>query len=264
MLVPHDASSPGIRGGFEELEVRGGVVGFIPGPTGRIPRRSPADGCRRLHPRAYGADLAHAAGDRPQEGFIPVPTGRISAGPSPGPPGRLHPPHTGRMAQISSGGFRARLHPRAYGADTTTVTGRRMQVASSPCTRGGSDGRPRLHRPLRFIPVHTGRISGPGWARSAGGLHPRAYGADLRNSKYAGESWASSPCIRGGSMPFGTANAGGSFIPGHTGRNRARATWTRCGTPHPRAYGADVSLLAHVDSRGASSPGIRGGYFLTC
>ena len=71
---------------------------------------------------------------------------------------RYIPVHTGQICVVLSPSEHAKVHPRAYGADSPTTVHPVPSMGSSPCTRGRCDQRSGQATVLRFIPVHTGQI----------------------------------------------------------------------------------------------------------
>ena len=111
-----------------------------------------------VHPRAYGADLRSHQLQNLNKGSSPCVRGRSCKSSSSVPTLRLIPVHTGQICVVLSLSERAKVHPRAYEADESSLIISAVSVGSSPCIRGGYSRIVASALPFK--------------------AHPREYGAD--------------------------------------------------------------------------------------
>ena len=150
-------SSPLTRGKRFQDSLPPSVGGLIPAHAGKTPPRSAARRSRPAHPRSRGENLGmrpsgHSSGgahprsrgenqgrsyvDLLREGSSPHTRGKPGRPATTSPSRGLIPAHAGKTWASMRMTRRARAHPRSRGENGGSSSPQRLQVGSSPLTRG--------------------------------------------------------------------------------------------------------------------------------
>ena len=149
-------------------------------------------------------------------------------------------------------------HPRACGANYGVVHVIAVGVGSSPRMRGKHVQPvvpPNTHR---IIPAHAGQTVQVLGSTSATADHPRACGANLPHVTMRSARHGSSPRMRGKPRTPHKTQPAHRIIPAHAGQTAYSCGRAARRTDHPRACGANNSLLLTLTTRRGSSPRMRG------
>ena len=172
--------------------------------------------------------------------------------------GRIIPAHAGQTLRARRAPSSRPDHPRACGANASTISAASSRVGSSPRMRGKHAYRPRPHAADRIIPAHAGQTKPKTLPQLLRTDHPRACGANMFFVSRCPFLYGSSPRMRG---KFGAGRQGhvqDRIIPAHAGQTLCLASLSLTSPDHPRACGANAfSPITHVLSSG-SSPRMRG------
>ena len=106
--------------------------------TGQIPFWKIAYKFYQVHPRAYGADKGSRRAEYPHYDSSPYIRGGYTEALIWSCSVRLIPVYMGQICVVLSLSERAKVHPRAYGADESFPIISAVSVGSSPYTRGRS------------------------------------------------------------------------------------------------------------------------------
>ena len=273
-------SSPRVRGTRSDALPDGAVERFIPacaGNTSAVARAStPSNGSsprvrgtpsivtlsgppRTVHPRVCGEHRRRAQHQPPRHRFIPACAGNTHCHM---PPCRTRP-----------------VHPRVCGEHSARPTSASVGGGSSPRVRGTRPSRSSNRRRRRFIPAYAGNTArGPRPPRWAA-VHPRVCGEHVQVEAQIDVAAGSSPRVRGTRLRYRLSCRRGGFIPACAGNTREldaalaaaerfipacagnTSIVTLSGPPstvHPRVCGEHHLAASGTDTRGGSSPRVRG------
>ncbi len=230
------------------------------------------------HPRACGANFRRSPIARSTAGSSPRMRGKL--GPLAGEFAafRIIPAHAGQTGTIDGERRHSSDHPRACGANATSVMPRSMMAGSSPRMRGKRVQQGHRQSRRRIIPAHAGQTTPAPHRPPAISDHPRACGANPWRKLSAKPQCGSSPRMRGKRRPQQNPAEFVRIIPAHAGQTiyvkntvfggsdhpracGANNVWdggARRRTDHPRACGANTFLSTVPLMRFGSSPRMRG------
>ena len=251
-------SSPRMRGKLHRSHLRTDVPRIIPAHAGQTrpkPRTpvSPTD-----HPRACGANLAHAFGNLFAIGSSPRMRGKRGMQITEELRARIIPAHAGQTARPCTSSADLTDHPRACGANRHVVKRRPQSVGSSPRMRGKLLLCFRVPSLVRIIPAHAGQTPPSGLATSGTPDHPRACGANAKVASSKFGTFGSSPRMRGKPIMGACYPITRRIIPAHAGQTSSLLPLSFLSTDHPRACGANYALDMEIPSGSGSSPRMRG------
>ena len=241
------------------------IADRLPRPPGLIPAHAgktcSSPRCRaraRAHPRSRGENFSATSTMRKRLGSSPLTRGKPALrGLRPESAG-LIPAHAGKTMRprvIRSG---RRAHPRSRGENGGSSSPQRLQVGSSPLTRG-KPKQLNIGAPApRLIPAHAGKTAPGACSGLQGAAHPRSRGENrLRWCRWA-LVVGSSPLTRGKQPNYRDVLSREGLIPAHAGKTAAGvASFCQVGA-HPRSRGENAcSRPARRAGRG-SSPLTRG------
>ena len=136
----------------------------------------------------------------------------------------------------------------------------RLDLGSSPLTRGGL----LAHQPLfavgGLIPAYAGRTFQVVELVDGQGAHPRLRGADLPRPRGRRHQPGSSPLTRGGRRLCSRVPQESGLIPAYAGRTTPNDQSEAHHRAHPRLRGADYWFSGSRMSGRGSSPLTRGGH----
>ena len=137
---------------------------------------------------------------------------------------RIIPAHAGQTGTIDGERRHSSDHPRACGANATSVMPRSMMAGSSPRMRGKPGAVAGLVVPQRIIPAHAGQTPGSRPKVAWRPDHPRACGANITRLYLAPYAYGSSPRMRGKPADDSGHTIEIRIIPAHAGQTRP-PTW---------------------------------------
>ena len=216
---------------------------IIPAHAGQTLRRHPPRRLTPDHPRACGANAGTCFTSCASVGSSPRMRGK-RCDPSPRRrPRRIIPAHAGQTSQLEHSVYSPADHPRACGANVSSDGMLSRCTGSSPRMRGKPiisrvDGRSR-----RIIPAHAGQT----WQLRQGTRrqpdHPRACGANCRQTHPPSFPSGSSPRMRGKPGLHVAISFTNRIIPAHAGQTRRTSSTRPSWTDHPRACGANTGYM---------------------
>ncbi len=190
-------SSPRMRGKpFDSLD-EAKDFRIIPAHAGQTPGTGGSCGRCADHPRACGANRGFDFIDCPWDGSSPRMRGKPSRLRPEQTVPRIIPAHAGQTVLYRDGRPAGSDHPRACGANITTILTLAKQHGSSPRMRGKRLGSVCRGGGHRIIPAHAGQTRLCTHQRPRGPDHPRACGANPVCSMAAITAYGSSPRMRG-------------------------------------------------------------------
>ena len=175
-----------------------------------------------------------------------------------GVPVRIIPARAGQTGDTASQRQSSTDHPRACGANVGQEFGEQQQAGSSPRVRGKLVGRAHSVVIRRIIPARAGQTSCCARCVRPSPDHPRACGANVIVFGVVHNHLGSSPRVRGKLILLALPASPIRIIPARAGQT-ARATAHGQEAPdHPRACGANQSILYRRGVNVGSSPRVRG------
>ncbi len=251
-------SSPRMRGKQRRTGMTATRPRIIPAHAGQT--ISPVSGAHGMtdHPRACGANCGGVLDNIKGFGSSPRMRGKPKGDYANVIAGRIIPAHAGQTARHVRAAAAASDHPRACGANRSSIRRRSRVCGSSPRMRGKlflalSPG--KLHR---IIPAHAGQTDSLTGFFGLMTDHPRACGANLEPVADVFLGVGSSPRMRG-KLTIGLhLQADARIIPAHAGQTDGRYSIPLRCSDHPRACGANTALESLGDDLGGSSPRMRG------
>ena len=149
---------------------------LIPAHAGKTTAHTTARAASRAHPRSRGENRPCDSHSAEIAGSSPLTRGKPGRPATTSPSRGLIPAHAGKTWASMRMTRRARAHPRSRGENGGSSSPQRLQVGSSPLTRGKPlRGLPGAG-PQGLIPAHAGKTTPrncPAWQARA---HPRSRG----------------------------------------------------------------------------------------
>ena len=257
-LVPHEGSSPRVRGKPRIRASRPRLSRIIPARAGKTVVVLLFMSGVPDHPRACGENSGKARDRCRTWGSSPRVRGKLTEIVVSSQEERIIPARAGKTCPAPGGGARARDHPRACGENSARLSSALVPPGSSPRVRGK---RPPLHQPTRsprIIPARAGKTTPPPPRRSGRPDHPRACGENLLEAARKVFPEGSSPRVRGKrDYKYKTVLITG-IIPARAGKTSPpSARWAKP-RDHPRACGENTTKESTAPIKTGSSPRVRG------
>ena len=171
---------------------------------------------------------------------------------------RIIPAHAGQTDRPASSSTTRSDHPRACGANVSGFPSRDVNAGSSPRMRG----KPMLaivrHLRVRIIPAHAGQTSSLLLSILPTSDHPRACGANTAARPSPWSTCGSSPRMRGKPIINRVDGRSRRIIPAHAGQTFGCFLVIIYSTDHPRACGANSTVILGSLTGFGSSPRMRG------
>ena len=171
---------------------------------------------------------------------------------------RIIPAHAGQTNSRAARPARPADHPRACGANTSSIPVRNCRRGSSPRMRGKRPERRVPRRGQRIIPAHAGQTSRTSSAAHSSADHPRACGANMLHTSLSVKRFGSSPRMRGKQGHEEGRRLRQRIIPAHAGQTPPYTRPCAWCMDHPRACGANKGSPAACTGTTGSSPRMRG------
>ena len=171
---------------------------------------------------------------------------------------RIIPAHAGQTRWCRTGLVAASDHPRACGANGLMVMESFGGEGSSPRMRGKPLTNSYAKATERIIPAHAGQTGTARLWFYLSSDHPRACGANPRSLASIVHPSGSSPRMRGKHTALFSLVLCVRIIPAHAGQTSCRARPPAPRADHPRACGANLSVMVSCPSDRGSSPRMRG------
>ena len=190
-------SSPRVRGKRRRLQRRRGPGRIIPARAGQTSARDMSRNAYADHPRACGANattainVSGAAGSSPRVRGTPLRKAGLVTN------GRIIPARAGQTPRPRCRNMRATDHPRACGANGSSVRDSARRHGSSPRVRGKRVSCGICAGVLRIIPARAGQTRTGRCGSRTIPDHPRACGANVCGSWVRFATFGSSPRVRG-------------------------------------------------------------------
>ena len=251
-------SSPRGRGKRRRLQRRRGPGRIIPARAGQTSARDMSRNAYADHPRACGANattainVSGAAGSSPRVRGKPLRKAGLVTN------GRIIPARAGQTPRPRCRNMRATDHPRACGANGSSVRDSARRHGSSPRVRGKRVSCGICAGVLRIIPARAGQTRTGRCGSRTIPDHPRACGANVCGSWVRFATFGSSPRVRG--KRAGPHDVAGQvrIIPARAGQTDSPWKTLRAESDHPRACGANLASASPVITVTGSSPRVRG------
>ena len=171
---------------------------------------------------------------------------------------RIIPARAGQTVALLSAANAPPDHPRACGANPPRMASANRGGGSSPRVRGKLHRFPLRSFRVRIIPARAGQTDAYRIDDYEHPDHPRACGANGQHHTTPGSATGSSPRVRGKLDPAHVYALYRRIIPARAGQTRRRPQQTSRPPDHPRACGANLSLLRMLKFLSGSSPRVRG------
>ena len=156
---------------------------------------------------------------------------------------RLIPAYAGKTTRAVPCSPLSPAHPRVCGENLRTEVTRKAGAGSSPRMRG----KPKQHRPVqhrrRLIPAYAGKTLLQATQRLAERAHPRVCGENNSEWNYTGNSWGSSPRMRGKPRLPGLVSFRRGLIPAYAGKTGGIWAGPNPKKAHPRVCGENALML---------------------
>ena len=190
-------SSPLTRGKHLRCPLRKQRVRLIPAHAGKTPPTSATCSLTKAHPRSRGENAVTAGRTRLPAGSSPLTRGKLLRPGRATTPRRLIPAHAGKTFHGRPVERTRPAHPRSRGENGGSSSPQRLQVGSSPLTRGKLFGWFFSAMLTRLIPAHAGKTDRCPPRSLARPAHPRSRGENVGAQHLAGCVDGSSPLTRG-------------------------------------------------------------------
>ncbi|RYQ46227.1 hypothetical protein PG1780B_1257 [Bifidobacterium pseudolongum subsp. globosum] len=154
-------SSPRMRGKQPWSREHTHQVRIIPAHAGQTGFHSRTPICRPDHPRACGANRRATRSTGCMIGSSPRMRGKQRISGEQCGRRRIIPAHAGQTVKVFPSAMIAPDHPRACGANTSSVFYSRQVIGSSPRMRGKHTIPANLEDGMRIIPAHAGQTPKP-------------------------------------------------------------------------------------------------------
>ena len=251
-------SSPRVRGTDPGPGQGLGRIRFIPAGAGNRPPGPCSIWAMPVHPRGCGEQSAMRTGNCWRTGSSPRVRGTGDGKQHSGQRHRFIPAGAGNSLTPPFSRSSTTVHPRGCGEQVFNEFAQRHGIGSSPRVRGTGYPAPGSGPGHRFIPAGAGNSAQPGLPVSAGAVHPRGCGEQIKINTTPIEAAGSSPRVRGTALPPLHRPAHRRFIPAGAG-NSASSAPSACASPvHPRGCGEQRFLRSIGLRIAGSSPWVRG------
>ena len=174
----------------------------------------------------------------------------------------LIPAHAGKTNCSELRRWRNWAHPRSRGENFVSFALCRVQVGSSPLTRGKPFARVAPPAPPGLIPAHAGKTRGRRGHSCCGWAHPRSRGENRAARRVAFADVGSSPLTRGKPLPRGLNVRPDGLIPAHAGKTCRHDLNSHVPRAHPRSRGENIQTTVQTVAGWGSSPLTRGKLYL--
>ena len=237
---PSPGSSPRMRGKpgarfWQSVRHR-----IIPAHAGQTQSGHLAGSVLTDHPRACGANYVGADYRLVSAGSSPRMRGKLQQGQRHSERVRIIPAHAGQTQWQPKYSDRRPDHPRACGANGGLRAMGETCGGSSPRMRGKLLALIRHYEQNRIIPAHAGQTCATPCTALRSSDHPRACGANVRDTMYGTTQFGSSPRMRGKRARHHVRHYAVRIIPAHAGQTRLLTPECTPLSDHPRACGANV------------------------
>ena len=174
------------------------------------------------------------------------------------PAARIIPAHAGQTRRSRWRCCRCPDHPRACGANFSNALHCSSGDGSSPRMRGKLMTKNNVLTEERIIPAHAGQTDASLVTLRRHPDHPRACGANLTSAFRGNINVGSSPRMRGKLLHRRTPVEIFRIIPAHAGQTLVNCIGRTNVSDHPRACGANSSVVSSSICFSGSSPRMRG------
>ena len=210
------------------------------------------------HPRACGANHSSPRLTKERPGSSPRVRGKLEKHVADVPDVRIIPARAGQTSPpIMVYGWPTD-HPRACGANMSSLMLRSYRSGSSPRVRGKRRWCGPLWLLSRIIPARAGQTRASRILRLITSDHPRACGANVSAEVDDFLQCGSSPRVRGKPSNEHKSENNLRIIPARAGQTWRRSSRRRSSPDHPRACGANEPILPPCHVQIGSSPRVRG------
>ena len=251
-------SSPRVRGKRPRARDRVDRRRIIPARAGQTQDQQGTMTDSPDHPRACGANPDFRAAAERETGSSPRVRGKRSRSTRHCRCSWIIPARAGQTQETSGKNTGDADHPRACGANESSLSRLSSTSGSSPRVRGKQLYETAKSQKRRIIPARAGQTgsSRPPW--SAPSDHPRACGANKGSQDGFAQLFGSSPRVRGKHDIFSKGGFVGRIIPARAGQTRRSSCRYESRPDHPRACGANPIFSASNVTLSGSSPRVRG------
>ena len=170
----------------------------------------------------------------------------------------LIPAHAGKTNSAGLYPISLPAHPRSRGENLAGRRSGRLQLGSSPLTRGKQvvEREGECHRGL--IPAHAGKTSSVDSSRACILAHPRSRRENGIWERVNESAGGSSPLTRGKRKHRVEHRLHGGLIPAHAGKTCRGGRAPSRHPAHPRSHGENALIASRARRRAGSSPLTRG------
>ncbi len=251
-------SSPRVRGKRPRARDRVDRRRIIPARAGQTQDQQGTMTDSPDHPRACGANPDFRAAAERETGSSPRVRGKRSRSTRHCRCSWIIPARAGQTQETSGKNTGDADHPRACGANESSLSRLSSTSGSSPRVRGKQLYETAKSQKRRIIPARAGQTgsSRPPW--SAPSDHPRACGANKGSQDGFAQLFGSSPRVRGKRTAKTGQHATKRIIPARAGQTRYFQQRRFRRPDHPRACGANAAVIVSIRVTAGSSPRVRG------
>ena len=171
---------------------------------------------------------------------------------------RIIPARAGQTPSLCATASTRTDHPRACGANLSTVASIGVSPGSSPRVRGKRKEGTSIMASCRIIPARAGQTSRRPASAGCRSDHPRACGANGCALCEIFPMVGSSPRVRGKRMDTLAGRQPVRIIPARAGQTATSNLTANGASDHPRACGANRGLAISSRTLSGSSPRVRG------
>ena len=213
---------------------------------------------REEHPRVCGENIFSPLSHAPLMGTSPRMRGKQEYYPH--KPGwyRNIPAYAGKTRRGFHRGQWCKEHPRVCGENARNGMSLFVVAGTSPRMRGKLIPRQSWRRPRGNIPAYAGKTMGSQLMRGTGPEHPRVCGENPHLTRAGGESWGTSPRMRGKLSSLFDAMGSQWNIPAYAGKTVNPPSRHQDVTEHPRVCGENSGSVKPEMKCSGTSPRMRG------
>ena len=251
-------SSPLTQRRLRQTGLFPGYHGLIPAHAGKTCPGPPTWGDARAHPRSRGENVCVGSDRFNGAGSSPLTRGQRCRCRGRSRLRRLIPAHVGKTSPPARGSFRSTAHPRSRGENIPARSWCRVEVGSSPLTRGKRQGRHVSDGGAGLIPAHAGKTNPLASRVRSSAAHPRSRGENDDSGRARRLGLGSSPLTRGKLYLAPQLFLLCGLIPAHAGKPADNVSQWDTLEAHPRSRGENSMSPRRASIEPGSSPLTRG------
>ena len=251
-------SSPLTRGKHAIPAASATPMRLIPAHAGKTRCSPTSRGRCTAHPRSRGENKLWGDLVKAYNGSSPLTRGKHFSDAHFAASARLIPAHAGKTVSARVSIWTPSAHPRSRGENQAGRRSGRLQLGSSPLTRGKRQKWSVVRIARRLIPAHAGKTRRDAGLAASSWAHPRSRGENPPAVAWKVWLGGSSPLTRGKLTRAAPDVMISRLIPAHAGKTRQRPHHCHPWSAHPRSRGENGQLIQGLFRAEGSSPLTRG------